>query len=362
MASSVSGSKRPADDGSSEDGGAANVRLARQPRLEVDLPVHVNASEQQLNTSTGTCSTSSMIGIEVICDIASFMNPDDSLLNLCVSVGRADAARIRAEYLRDNETYVASSLRQLWDSTNTPYNLRVFVSLGNNRHSFDKCRDNISAWMQVNPDWRNRCTDENNERYKGVPVRMEANLVFNNPAVAIEVGLLEVLRFLVEERNIDVNRRLWSSYNTKLGINVPLIRLALVCGDKDILEYLLSVDGFDLTNHDEWAIDVVKFSASKHVNEECFKAFIQHPKVNVNATGQFGETALWHLLENAGQWNGCLGLRAQRIVALLEAGANPRDGGLIDFARMVLGERPENPHWRLVVEKMEEKIAAMEQE
>ena len=239
---SVSGSKRPAD-GSSE-GGAVNVRVARQPRLEVSEQLS-NVGEATPASCSATCS--SMIGIEVICDIASFMNPDNSLMNLCVSVGRADAARIRTEYLRDNETYVAASLQQLWDIPNIIHSVYNFR---NNVHCFDKCRDNVSAWMEVNANWRNRCTDENMERYKGSPLRMEANLVFNNPAVAIEVGLLEVLRFLVEEKNIDVNRRLWSSYNTDRGIqsNVFLIQLALVRGDKDILEYLLSVDGFDFTD------------------------------------------------------------------------------------------------------------------
>ena len=58
----------------------------------------------------------------------------------------------------------------------------------------------------MNTDWRDRCTDENMERYKGTPLRIEANLVFNNPAVAIEVGLLEVFRFHVEEKGVDVNR------------------------------------------------------------------------------------------------------------------------------------------------------------
>ena len=67
-----------------------------------------------------------------------------------------------------------------------------------------------------------------------------------------------------------------------------LICLALVRGDVDILEYLLSVDGFDFTRMGEEAIneglecDIIDL-ASRASKEECFKAFIRHPKVNVNA-------------------------------------------------------------------------------
>ena len=63
------------------------------------------------------------VGVDLICNIASYMNPGNDLMNLCVSVGPADAARIRTEYLRDNEQYVTASLMQVegypWTSPNT---------------------------------------------------------------------------------------------------------------------------------------------------------------------------------------------------------------------------------------------------
>ena len=77
---------------------------------------------------------------------------------------------------------------------------------------------------------------------------------------------------------------------------------------------------------------------------------------------------LWHFVAEESRWKGSLGARAVRIVALLEAGANPlalhpsSHWSLIRCARMQLQEDPENPHWRLIVEKIEEKIAAVEQE
>ena len=43
------------------------------------------------------------------------MNPGDDLMNLCVSVGPVDAAKVRTEYLRDNEQYVTASLKKLRD-------------------------------------------------------------------------------------------------------------------------------------------------------------------------------------------------------------------------------------------------------
>ena len=227
------------------------------------------------------------IDIDLICNIASYMNPGDDLMNLCVSVGPTDAAKIRTEYLRDNEQYVAASLTKLEGIPNLSNDWDIFRE---NLHLFDKCRDNISAWMRVNTNWQARCTDENMERYKEAPLRVEANLVFNNPAVAIEVGLLEVFRFHVEEKGVDVNRALWNGFNSD-GVhwrNDFFIKLALVRGDIDILEYLLSVDGFDFTRMSEEVhiegleCDTIDFSCNTS-KEECFKAFIRHPKVNVNA-------------------------------------------------------------------------------
>ena len=104
-----------------------------------------------------------IVDIDIICNIASFMNPGSGL-NFCVAVGSADAARIRTEYLRDNEQYVVASLKKLGVIPNLAAQMAEIFR--DNLHLFDKCRDNISAWMRVNTNWKSRCTDENMERYR----------------------------------------------------------------------------------------------------------------------------------------------------------------------------------------------------
>jgi len=228
----------------------------------------------------------------------------------------------------------------------------------------------------VNTNWQSRCTDENIERYRGIPhgLRVEANLVFNNPAVAIEVGLLEVFRFLVEERGVDMNmqRVVWNSFNTDNPRRMifPAIPLAMVRGDVDILECLLSPDKFDLSNTSRLVVSTSMFRALRcsltpKVKDECFLAFIRHPKVDVNIVGMNDDTPLFHCLQIMGKkemlartarryerYERNVEHCALRIVSLLEAGADPAPR-CVTFARNKLENDPENPHWRLVVEKME---------
>mmetsp|Transcript_32070 Transcript_32070/g.69430 ORF Transcript_32070/g.69430 Transcript_32070/m.69430 type:complete len:365 (+) Transcript_32070:73-1167(+) len=358
------GVKRPAVVGPEEDRSRSQQQ---RPRLEASASTdEVSDAAEVPAVDTDTPSSDAVISVELICNIAAYMNPGDGLMNLCVAVGPGDAAKVRTEYLRDNEQYVEASLRELRHISGDWSFFRGRL------HLLDRCRDNISAWMRVNTDWQARCTDENMERYKGAPLRIDANLVFNNPAVAVEVGLLEVLRFHVEEKRADLNRRVWNSFRSEHpGRNDSLIEIALVRGDVNILESLLSVNGFDLERN---TFALICF-ASCHSEEECFEAFIRHPRVNVNAVDNDGYTPLSHLLQPLSFSimppvgvmlshmfalpSECL---VRRILLLLEAGATshgllfPRDCTMIDFARSSLEQNPSNVHWRSVVQKMEEAI------
>ena len=377
---SASGEKRPAV--GSEDDLVARSQSQR-PRLEAsvlasDEAAKVSEAGQVPVVDTRISSdAATVIDIDLICNIASCMHPGDDLMNLCVSAGPVDAAKVRTQYLRDNEQYVVASLKKLGDIKNLASHWYIFRD---NLHLFDKCRNNISAWMRVNTSWQTRCTDENMKRYQEAPLRIDANLVFNNPAVAIEVGLLEVFRFHIEEKGVDVNRALWDGFTEDDEDNF-LIRLALVRDDIDILEYLLSVDGFDFTrmidftrmseegSNEGLECDIIDF-AHQYSKEKCFKAFIRHPKVNVNAVDSDGDTPLCIALDEL-RWSTrnvrtigeseCSRL-VGRILFLLEAGANPHssdslsDMSLIEYARFVLRRDTENQHWREIVEKMEEMI------
>mmetsp|Transcript_35981 Transcript_35981/g.73040 ORF Transcript_35981/g.73040 Transcript_35981/m.73040 type:complete len:401 (-) Transcript_35981:1604-2806(-) len=392
------------------DGGNDLGRQSQRPRLEVD--VASSTDDTRTCTSTQHCNggggggddedAAGGVDIDLICNIASFMNPGDDLAGLCVAVGSADAARIRTEYLRDNEQYVAASLAKL---KGIPDLTTGWDSFCDNLHVFDKCRDNVTAWMQVNTGWRDRCTDENMERYKGAPLRVEANLVFNNPAVAIEVGLLEVVRFHVEEKGVDVNHAIWNGFSSdaeviglantvfrewngfnSVGIDA-LICLALVRCDIEILEYLMSVDGFDFSRMvgegTTYAVecDIIDL-AFRGSTEDCFKAFICHPKVNVNAVAHGGarRTPLYFALSQLRRLTSRDGYRrnsaktissttscTRRVLLLLQAGANPShcipqvprdlhpldDISMIEYARNEWNGNIHSRHWRRVVETME---------
>eukprot|EP00562_Extubocellulus_spinifer_P034515 CAMPEP_0178701142 /NCGR_PEP_ID=MMETSP0699-20121125/12084_1 /TAXON_ID=265572 /ORGANISM="Extubocellulus spinifer, Strain CCMP396" /LENGTH=232 /DNA_ID=CAMNT_0020347593 /DNA_START=42 /DNA_END=737 /DNA_ORIENTATION=- len=223
------------------------------------------------------------------------------------------------------------------------------------------------------------------ERYKGIPFRTEANLAFNSPAVAIEIGLLEVLRFHVEEKDVDVNRRFWNGFNSddEDMRNAFLIELALVRGDIRIVEFLLSVDGFDFTtmpeeeDDEDLEHDIIFrcFEECRLVNEQCYEAFIRHRTVNVDALDSDGRTPLCVALDLLASFTGrddasfspaSFGTSrlAARILVLLEVGANPHaldpmnemngDISMIDYARSELRRHCERRHWRAIVQKMEE--------
>jgi len=387
------GVKRPAVVGPEED----RSRSQRRPRLEA------SASTDEVSDTPSDAA----VGVDVdrICNIASCMKPGCDLMNLCISVGPVDAAKVRTGYLRDNDQYVTASLQKLRDIRHLSVRQRDVSRRILHLPLFDKCRDNIAAWMQVNSDWRDRCTDENMERYKGAPLRVEANLVFNNPAVAIEVGLLEVVRFHVEEKGVDVNHAIWNGFSSdaeviglantvfrewngfnSVGIDA-LICLALVRCDIEILEYLMSVDGFDFSRMvgegTTYAVecDIIDL-AFRGSTEDCFKAFICHPKVNVNAVAHGGarRTPLYFALSQL-RWltsrDGYLRISAEtsssrssctrRVLLLLQAGANPShcipqvprdlhpldDISMIEYARNEWNEKIHSRHWRRVVETME---------
>mmetsp|Transcript_20776 Transcript_20776/g.42405 ORF Transcript_20776/g.42405 Transcript_20776/m.42405 type:complete len:374 (-) Transcript_20776:212-1333(-) len=363
------GVKRPAVVGPEEDRSRSQQQ---RPRLEASASTdEVSDAAEVPAVDTDTPSSDAVISVELICNIAAYMNPGDGLMNLCVAVGPVDAAKVRTEYLRDNEQYVEASLRELRHISGDWSFFRGRL------HLLDRCRDNISAWMRVNTDWQARCTDENMKRYLGWDLgllRVEANLVFNNPAVAVEVGLLDVIRFHVEEKGADLNRSVWNSFRTENFYgNDSLIEIALVRGDVNILEFLLSVNTciHDLQRN---TFALIRF-ASVHSNEECFEAFIRHPRVNVNAVDNDGYTPLSHLLQPLSFSimppvgvmlshmfalpSECL---VRRILLLLEAGATShgllplRDCTMIEFARSSLEQDPSNVHWRSVVQKMEEVI------
>ena len=70
-------------------------------------------------------------------------------------------------------------------------------------------------------------------------------LLFFNPVLSINLGLLDLLRFLLEELKLNVNFQEWRG--PRLGdVEVPLIFHSMIQPDEKIFEYLLSFDDINL--------------------------------------------------------------------------------------------------------------------
>jgi len=252
-------------------------------------------------------------------------NGNEELMNLCLVAGPKRAASIRHAYLRDNETFLLYSM--LLDD---PVKAQV------------KNRSNIRQWMEVNEDWKLRCSDPKNFelfqkeaiyrqrlprftaekmfqfelvgdrflRLKSVhedvddsddedfydsesehfgdlighylimvgndrgatrfamhghsyedmleelwepddegdnpPLQLlflrHPDVIFGNPVFAAELGLDEVVQFLVEEKGLDVNGSWNGLYIHDKSHSLPVTACCL-SPDISVLKYLLSVPG-----------------------------------------------------------------------------------------------------------------------
>ena len=103
----------------------------------------------------------SLHDVDLLTKIASFLPPGVALMSICVVAGRAGAGHIRQEYLNDNNEYVSHSLRTLIHRFDKAYQFSYdLLCRPWPKDCFDKCRDDIRAWMQYN-DWKSRCTVSN---------------------------------------------------------------------------------------------------------------------------------------------------------------------------------------------------------
>lgn len=283
---SLHGGKRSI--GSNEAGGAEQPS-SKAPRLS-------DRTEPTCNPSLVLAPAAAFgSNADLLCHIGCMMDTGETLYNLCVSVGPKVAAKIRHKYLRKNEAYVVKCLKRL---EAIPELKDSWWNFTENLPLFDKCRDNIQAWMAVNSDWRTRISLNNILRYKGDVVvdeedsdseeeefvsriRLEPNVVFNNIAVAVEIGLGEVVHCLVEDYNIDVCASEWTGFNNNcLGWNdLPLV-LAMLRGDANIAGTLLSSAKF--TMEKAMKEDLFGFMTRFSATPECAKRIITHPNVDPN--------------------------------------------------------------------------------
>jgi len=189
--------------------------------------------------------------------------PDNSVWNTCLAVGPEDSRAIRNWHLKDNLGYLQRTL--------AGFHCKAWCKA--------KARRNHLAWMEVNTDWRANITaqlmeeliEATTDRFRirgelegGPHFTQHPFLAFNNPAIAIQLGLLDVLKYLVEEKEININARRWVGYFVEGPLDhLPYwtrrLRLTAYCagfcrhahweGDLDAYQYLLGLPSFAIKCH-----------------------------------------------------------------------------------------------------------------
>lgn len=149
---------------------------------------------------------------DMIGQVATFAAVGVDLQNICSAVGPMDSLIIRTVYLSDNDTYLTTALRAFFETSSINFT-------GDKDETRKRCKQHVVEWMKVN-NWKKRVSDEKIQNYKVFLVpysnmsvfpvaaacrTLDPDQIFNNPIVAIELGLFEVLRYLVEDRHIDTN-------------------------------------------------------------------------------------------------------------------------------------------------------------
>ena len=218
-------------------------------------------------------------------------------------------------------------------------------------------------------------------------------VLFNNPAVAIELGFTIILKHLVEEVGIDTNAHAWCSYTASIDDGLEPMHLLAVAntfdhavgGSEPSFNYLLS--------REETNVHVPMVpNGSKYVwhavyeNENCtcknFRSLVEHSSFEPNRfNGDTSHMALLfafvtafvtaRLIEAYTDNPASADMLVRKFKILLDVGADPElvmgDGGetVLEFNKLMLRQFQEadtNPLGVQVgpqmIEAMEEKIAS----
>ena len=240
---------------------------------------------------TTTRSQKPRLSAELLARVASYSSLGRDLLNLCVVAGPEDCALIRHAYLRNNFGYLNKSLRS--SVGGGPWGSR-------SDQDWKTCRDRYRAWMAVNTDWRKYVTNERVERLTRAFFKTREGNFFVachpfvplcNPAVAIELGLEEVLVYLVEEKGIDVNSYRWSNFQYVTENQVPyhLLVACMACKNIEAFRYLLGRKDIDIHSNceatnddDDWTI--VKAALYMDCCADFVRELLSHPSFDIGTS------------------------------------------------------------------------------
>ena len=202
---------------------------------------------------------------ELIARVAQFSTlADGTVWNTCLAVGPGVSRTIRHVFLKKNEPFLKRTLQKF------------------NSNDWDKSKANANhvAWMEVNTDWMTTITAERMEELKEATttpwdgrrllprqIKDHPFLAFNNPAIAIQLGLCDVLRCLVEEKEIDINATKWVGYFSSRPMMRPLSCYCVGRGDHNpcntwegdmtLYRYLLGLPSFAIERHLGFVLDFV---------------------------------------------------------------------------------------------------------
>ena len=156
------------------------------------------------------------------------------VMNICLAVGPVVSRTVKHFYLWRNEKYLVDTLKCLrgW------------------QYGLWKARANHRAWMEVNTDWKTTAVSDDSVSGMSrlnlqdiIVIGSHPFVAFNSVAFAVELGLLEVVKFLIEDKGVDPNEYCWtlsSSYR------VHPVSAAMACGQKNVFQYLLSLPSTNL--------------------------------------------------------------------------------------------------------------------
>ena len=225
---------------------------------------------------------------ELVARVATFADavrsPD--VMNICLAVGPETSRTVRYYYLYKNKRFLANSVKS--------FCLRDI--------SGERARSNHLEWMKINSHWRRIAVrDDLTDKLKLACKERGSSqralntthplIAFNNPAVAIQIGLFDSLKHLVEDKGIDINSFDWTEYGNARKWH--LLYYAAKNSQKKIFKYLLYLPGLNLrckaNDADRSAPLFLKLLRLGRVSIESGRfehpfltMFMQHPKFDIN--------------------------------------------------------------------------------
>ena len=294
------------------------------------------------------------------------------LINLCLAVGPGVSRAIRKTYLKENGDYY---LKDILEAVNGLFTNDDSESWLDTEDSSDqaRCQKRAKWWFEVNSgeNWKGRVTTKKLDEFKHIFDTIDTDVIFNNPVMAIALGRIDILKFLVEERGIDSN-----GYFKVAGRQPILLLVAAICLHTPSFDYLCNVDGISASlpafiNEEDATCECVA-AVSLSVSPTCLRKLLRHPSLRSD-TASMSKTVAPFLRsivsfetdtinEGDALSDGVYRNFTEKLAVLLEFGAQPRLAGVSCSPKYIMrrtkelfdkGQR-EYAFWERLVEMLQE--------